>query len=59
MINFTESELEIIKECVKSHPDGYQIMFSDNQYEVMKKCVHGHPKSKDIINKIEELQYHV
>ena len=28
-MDFTDSELKIIKECVKSHPKGYEIMYSD------------------------------
>ena len=57
MIKFTESELEIIKECVKAHPEGYRILYSDNQYDIIKMCVEGHPKSRDIINKIENLEH--
>ena len=57
MINFTESELKIIKECVKAHSEGYKIMYSENQYDIIKMCVDGHPKSRDIINKIEDLEH--
>ena len=57
MKEFTESELRIIKECVKAHPEGYRIMYSDNQYDIIKMCVDVQPQSKDIINKIEALEH--
>ncbi len=56
-MNFTESELKIIKECVKEHPKGYKILYSENQYQIIKECVKTHPNSKSIIEKIEELQH--
>ena len=56
-MEFTDSELKIIKECVKAHPEGYRILYSDNQYDIIKMCVEGHPKSRDIINKIENLEH--
>ena len=56
-MEFTDSELKIIKECVKAHPEGYRILYSDNQYDIIKMCLEVHPKSRDIINKIENLEH--
>ncbi len=56
-MDFTDSELKIIKECVKSHPKGYEIMYSDDQYQIIKECVKSHPDAQSIIDKIEELQH--
>lgn len=58
-MEFTDSELKIIKECVKAHPEGYRILYSDNQYDIIKMCVEGHPKSRDIINKLENIEYDI
>ncbi len=54
----SESEVNIIKECVKTHPRGYEIMFADDQLAVISMCLEGHPQASGIISKINDNSKH-
>ena len=51
-MDLSESEREIIKECVKAHPKGYEIMFADDQLAVISMCLEGHPQASGIMTKM-------
>ncbi len=57
-MDLSDDEKRIIKECVTTHPRGYEIMFADDQLAVITMCLEGHPQASGIISKMNDNTKH-